>query len=52
MFLRGLEDLPGVIIGKCNINNIHYTVDVLMAEREQKLKILLNKFVDKQERKD
>ena len=52
MILRELEDLPGLVVGGHNINNIRYADDtVLIADSEEKLKELLDKVVEESKNK-
>ena len=52
MILRELEDLPGLVVGGHNINNIRYADDtVLIADLEEKLKELLDKVIEESKNK-
>ena len=52
MILRELEDLPGLVVGGHNINNIRYADDtVLIADSEEKFKELLDKVIEESKNK-
>ena len=52
MILKELVDLPGLVVGGHNINNIRYADDtVLIANSEEKLKELLEKVVEESKNK-
>lgn len=46
MVLRELENLPRIIIGRYNLNDIKYAiVSLFMADLERKLRILIYKLI-------
>ena len=50
--MRNIEDMPGIKVGGCNINNLRYADDtVLIAGSEQELQALLDKVVKESENK-
>ena len=52
LILRELEDLPGLVVGGQNVNNIRYADEtVLIVDSEEKLKKLLSKVVEESKNK-
>ena len=50
IILREVEELHGVLINGCNVNNIRYAEDtILIAETEKDLQHILNKVIKESE---
>ena len=52
VFMREIEDLPGISIGGMNMNDVRYADDTaLMADSVERLQAILDRVVSESERK-